>query len=209
MQIWRSYSADLCLLYPCPGEGPFLLDFLLCSQFTWWRGAHRQMPATEQAQLPHSFHADVFPGCFPWWEQLCLQLQGNSQFLHNSKVSQFHVGRKHLVPVSRRVVGTGGSRWELKLKGNRPGPARQGLSSRSFHGMSVRKGKFNEKPKTGLHARRCFSDLLTMRYDLKGIPVKHYTVSRRSLDERRQAKESPSQAEGKRSVRGQDQCWTT
>ena len=36
--------------------------------------------------------------CFPWWEQLWLQLQGNCQFLHNPQVPWFHVGRKHLGP---------------------------------------------------------------------------------------------------------------
>lgn len=42
--------------------------------------------------------------------------------------------------------------------------------------------------KPGLHGRRCFSYLLTMKYDQKGIEVRNYMVSRRSLDEKRQAK---------------------
>lgn len=41
--------------------------------------------------------------------------------------------------------------------------------------------------KPGLQGRRCFSYLLTMKYDQKGIEVRNYLASR-SLDEKRHAK---------------------
>jgi len=57
------------------------------------------------------------------------------------------------------------------------------------------KEREKSKPKTGLHSRRCFSYLLSTRYDQKGTQARNYRDSR-SLVEKRQEKESLSQAEG-------------
>lgn len=75
------------------------LEFLLSSQFKWWWYVHRHYWATA---ISPCFPCWCFPHWyFPWWEQLCLQRQGNCQFLYNPKLPCVHRGSEHLVPISR------------------------------------------------------------------------------------------------------------
>lgn len=99
-----------------PGKGPFLPWIPpLQSVHVVVRSSQTNARYWKSATCPYFPHWCFPCWCFPWQEQLRPQLQGNGQFLHNPKVSWFHVGREHLVPISRRAVGTGGNRWERNL----------------------------------------------------------------------------------------------